>query len=195
MNQNFYDENDSDKIVLSAVNTLIHTINEMPFETIEEMENNQTAQLALFVINETKRDVLGMGWDFSSDYNYPFVPDENGKIGIPYNVLDITGYGNRDIVMRQWQLYDRAKRTNIFTETIYCDVIWDIPFNEITHPIRNYITLKASRTFQARTIGDSNAFAYSDKELEDAYTSARQSESRTGQYNILKSINAGSMIC
>lgn len=193
MNQNFYDENDSSKIVLSAVNTLIHTINEMPFETIEEMENNQTAQLALLTLNETKKDVLAMGWDYNSDYNYPFVPNEDGIIGIPYNVLDITGCNNNNIVMRQWQLYDRTNHTNIFTETVYCDVLWDFPFNEITHPIRNYITLKASRAFQARTIGDSNAYAFSDKELEDAFTSARHSESRTGQYNILRNIKASGL--
>lgn len=181
------DENDSSKLLLSAINTLLQTINELPIETTDDLSNSTTAQLAEMTINEVKREVLSMGWDFNTDEKYPFPPDINGNINIPANVLDIVASNGKNFIMRDWRLYNKDEFTFVFDEAVPCDVVWNADFNSLTHPLRHYITIKAARVFQARTIGDQVAYAYTVKDEDEAYIAARRSEGRTGRYNMLES--------
>lgn len=187
------DEHDSSKLLLGAINILLQTINELPIETTDDLANSTTAQLAEMTINEIKKEVLSEGWHFNSDKNYPFPPDVSGYISIPYNVLDIIASNGKNYIMRDWKLYDKDNFSFIFDEAVECDVVWDMDFNSLTHPIRRYITIKASRVFQARTIGDQAAYTYTTVDEEDALQVARRSEGRTGRYNMLESEEYGSI--
>lgn len=181
------DEFDSSKLLLTSINILLQTINELPIESTDDLINSTTAQLAEMTIMEVKKEVLSQGWHFNTDKRYPFPPDVNGYISIPANVLDIVSTVN-NVIMRDWKLYDKNKYSFIFEDAVPCDVVWNMDFNSLTHPIRHYITIKAARVFQARTIGDQVAYAYTTKDEEDAYLSAKFSESRTGKYNMLSSM-------
>ena len=184
------DEWDSSKLLLTAINILLQTINELPIESTDDLANSTTAKLAEMTILEVKRAVLSSGWDFNSDFSYPFPPDISGTIAIPYNVLDIKATQS-NIIMRDWKLWDRDNLTFTFTEPVPCNVIWDMDFNALTHPIRHYITIRSARIFQARTIGDQLSYTYTAKDEEDAYMEARFSEGRTGDYNMLTSADYG----
>lgn len=187
------DEHDSSKLLLASINILLQTINELPIENTDDLANSTTAQLAEMTINEIKKEVLSEGWHFNTDKNYPFPPDTSGTITIPYNVLDIVASGGKNYIMRDWKLYDKDTFSFIFDEAVECDVVWDMDFNSLTHPIRRYITIKASRVFQARTIGDQAAYTYTTVDEEDALQVARRSEGRTGRYNMLESEEYGSI--
>lgn len=180
-------EYDSSKLLLTAINTLLQTINELPIENDTDLQHSTTGQLAEMTIMEVKKTVLSEGWYFNTDKNYPFPPDSYGIISIPFNVLDIVASGGKPYIMRDWRLYDKTNFTSEFKDSVKCDVIWDIDFNSLTHPIRHYITIRASRIFQSRTIGDTSAYSYTVKDEEDAYITARGSESSTGRYNMLSS--------
>lgn len=180
------DEYDSSKLLLTAINTLLQTINELPIENTDDLAYSETGKLAEMTIIETKKEVLSQGWNFNTDKEYPFPPDTAGIIAVPPNVLDIVA-SNDAIIMREWKLYDRQNFTFEFDEPVKCTVVWDVDFNSITHPLRHYITIKAARVFQGRTIGDQTAYAYSQKDEEDAYLTARYSEARTGKFNMLTS--------
>lgn len=187
------DEHDSSKLLLASINILLQTINELPIDSTDDLANSTTAQLAEMTINEVKKEVLSQGWHFNTDKNYPFPPDTMGAISIPYNVLDIVASGGKNYIMRDWKLYNKDTFSFIFDEAVECDVVWDMDFNTITHPIRRYITIKAARIFQARTIGDQAAYAYTSQDESDALTDARHSEGRTGRYNMLESEEYGSI--
>jgi len=165
----------------------LQTINELPIEDDTDLANSTTGQIAEMTIIEVKKKVLSEGWDFNTDKNYPFPPDLSGEIAIPYNVLDIVASGGKNYVMRDWRLYNKDDFSFEFEEAVDCDVVWDMDFNALTHPIREYITIRAARVFQARTIGDQLGYSYSQKDEEDSYINARTSESRTGRYNMLTS--------
>lgn len=177
-------EYDSSKLLLTAINVLLQTINELPIETDADLANSTTGQLAEMTIIEVKKAVLATGWDFNTDSGYLFPVDATGEIPIPLNVLDIVGT-NKPIIMRDWRLYDKGTSSSKFTEPVACDVVWDMDFNSLTHPIRHYITIRAARVFQARTIGDASSYTYTAKDEEDAFLSAKMSEERTGKYNML----------
>lgn len=187
------DEHDSSKLLLASINILLQTINELPIETTDDLANSTTAQLAEMTINEVKKEVLSQGWHFNTDKSYPFPPDISGTISIPFNVLDIVASNGKNYIMRDWKLYNKDSFSFIFEEAIPCDVVWDMDFNSLTHPIRRYITIKSARIFQGRTIGDQVAYAFTTQDESDALIAARYSEGRTGQYNILESQEYGSL--
>lgn len=187
------DETDSSKLLLSAINILLQVVNELPIESDTDLQNSTYGQLAEMTIIEVKKEVLSQGWSFNTDENYPFPPDVNNEINIPYNVLDIVASAGKNYIMRDWKLYNKDDFTFNFTESVPCNVVWNMDFNSLTHPIRHYITIKASRVFQARTIGDQATYSYTAKDEEDAYMSARFSEGRTGRYNVIESQEYGSL--
>jgi len=176
---------DSEKALLDAVNVLLESIGELPIEVEEDYDLMVEARQARTKIIEVKRSVLGEGWDFNRDTDWVFPTDPQGFVPVPANVLDVTA-NEGDIISRNWKLYSRKLQTHVFDDAIKCDVVWDVDFNTITHPIRHYITIRAARIFASKTIGDANEYKFNAEDEEDARLSARRSESRTGQYNMLK---------
>lgn len=180
-------ENDSSKFLLSAINILIATANELPLVDDVDLASSTIGQIAESTIEEVKKAVLSEGWNFNTDENYPFPPDTQGYISVPASVLDITSSDNQNIIIRDWRLYDKANFTHVFEEAVNCDVLWNMDFNSLTHPIRYYITIRAARIFQGRVIGDTDVYSFTSQDEEDAYIACRQSESRTGKYNMFTS--------
>jgi len=183
-----------EKLLLEAVNILLQSIGQFPIETEADFDVLEEARLAKQTLIETKRAVLSEGWDFNTDDAWEFVPSEPAyslgggfEIPVPTNVLDITAERG-DVIIRDWKLYSRKNQSFMFTETVKCKVIWDMDFDTLSHPLRHYVTIRASRLFAARTIGDKNAVAYSIADEEDAYLSCRRSEGRTGRYNMFNSL-------
>ncbi len=177
---------DSSKFFLASVNVMLQMINELPISDDVELAEILEAQLAASVLIETKKEVLAEGWDVNKDLAYSFPQDASGFIAVPANVLDISS-SDGNIIMRNWNLYNKEKQTSIFLEPQDMDVIWDLDFNSITHPLRNFITVRAARKFQARTIMNVDVYGYSQSDEEDAYLVARRSEGNTGRYNMLTS--------
>ena len=177
---------DKENLLMDAVNILLQTIDELPVEAEEDFDNLIEARIARSNLIEVKRAVLSEGWDFNQDTNWIFPLDIRHMIPVPQNVLDITA-ARSDVIMRNWRLYSKSDQSHIFEEEVPCDVVWDLDFNAISHPLRHYITIRAARIFQTRMIGDEKQAKYNEFDEEDAHLSARRSESRTGQYNMLSS--------
>ena len=177
---------DSTKFFLYAVNVLLQVIGERPIADDVELAEIEEAQQASSVLIEVKKEVLSEGWDFNTDEGYTFPTDLAGYISVPSTVLDIAS-ADGDVVVRDWRLYSKSNQSAIFTEPQDMNVIWDMDFNTLTHPIRNFIMIRAARKFQARQIGGGDAYTFTSQEEEEAYLIARRSEGFTGQYNILTS--------
>lgn len=175
---------DSSKFFLASVNVMLQMINELPVADDIELAEILEAQVASSVLIETKKEVLSEGWDVNSDTDYEFPQDANGFIAVPANVLDISSTDG-DIIMRNWNLYSKKDQTAIFDKAQKMDVIWDLDFNTLSHPIRNFITIRAARKFQARTVMDKGVYGYTQQDEEAAHGIARRSEGFTGRFNIL----------
>jgi len=177
---------DSSKFFLYAVNVMLQMINELPVNDDVELAEILEAKIASSVLIETKKEVLAEGWDFNVDTSYEFPQDSEGYISVPSNVLDVSS-SDGDLIMRNWKLYSKSKQTSIFDSPQTMNVIWDLDFNTLSHPLRNFITIRAARKFQARTIMDKAVYGYTQQDEEDAYIIARRSEGFTSDYNILNS--------
>ena len=180
------EENNTSKLFLNAVNKLLRSINEPPIDTEEDINSLEEASIAATTLIETKREVLTEGGKFNRDDNYSFPQNDEGIIVIPANVLDISS-SDGNLIMRDWRLYSISGQTAIFDEPQSLNVIWDMGFNSLTHPIRNYITIRATRIFQAEQVMDTSLYAYNQNDEEQAYMLARRSEGRIGNFNMLNS--------
>ena len=172
--------------MLDAINILLETINEQPIIDPEDVAHIAEAQQAQRKILEAKREILSQGWDFNTDHDWVFPLGVGGMIPVPTNVLDLTA-SRADVIIRNQRLYSKSDQSHIFTEEVSADVVWDMDFNTLTHPLRRYVTLVAANLFVKRTIADKVSIAYTKEDIQDAETNARRSESRTGQYNMLTS--------
>lgn len=179
-------ETDTSKLLLHSVNVLLQLIGEAPIETEEDISNVLEAQIAYDVIIEAKKEVLSDEWDINYDESYSFPVDSNGYIPIPYNVLEINSTDG-DLLIRNWQLYSKSSQSIRFDEAQSVNVVWDVLFNSLPHAIRNYITIKAGRKFQARQIMDTAVYAYTKDDEEEAEIIARRSNGRTIKPNMYDS--------
>jgi hypothetical protein len=177
----------TEKLLLDSVNILLKAINQLPIETEADYDVLIEARLARDTLIEVKRAVLSEGWDFNTDKNYLLPIDNQGMIPVPSNVLDLQAVAGNNLIIRDWRLYDKDRQSFVFDEAQKVNIIWDMDFNSLTHPIRHYITIRAARIFISRTIGDTTAVGFTQLDEEDAYLACRRSESRTNKYNMFRS--------
>ena len=74
---------------LEAVNTMLNTIGEAPVNTLVNM-TSVDALAALSVLQNVNRGVQVEGWFFNSEYDYPLVPDLDGNLPLPTNLMSLT---------------------------------------------------------------------------------------------------------
>lgn len=156
--------------LLGAVNQLLGSIGEQPVASLEDPGLSVDVSLAKNLVTQVSREVQMVGWDFNTDRDYPMVPDINGVIAFPASALKVDSEPSEgmEIVQRGSQLYDRLKRTFIFDKTIKCEVVWFFPFEEIPQAARHYITVRAARMFQDRTVGAADLHGYQAQDELDA---------------------------
>ena len=81
-------------------------------------------EMAELILDEVSSAIQAEGWVFNTEYSYPFTPDGNGNVIIPYNVLSLDSNGLKDefLVIRQGKLYDKATHSFVFEGEQLLDV-------------------------------------------------------------------------
>jgi|TARA_B110000093_G_scaffold163276_1_gene186008 hypothetical protein len=172
---------------LEAVNTMLNTIGEAPVNTLVNM-TSVDALAALSVLQSVNRGVQVEGWFFNTEYDYPLVPDIDNNLPLPTNLMSVDSSEvstKHDLVQRGSRAYDRKNHTYTFTETVKCNLILLLAFEEIPEAARNYITLRASRILQDRLLGSDSLHGMNREDEYQALTSLRLIESQNADYNIL----------
>jgi len=172
---------------LEAVNTMLNTIGEAPVNTLVNM-TSVDALAALSVLHSVNRGVQVEGWFFNTEYDYPLVPDLDNNLPLPTNLMSVDSSevsNKHDLVQRGSRASDRKNHTYTFTDTVKCNLILLLPFEEIPEAARNYITLRASRILQDRLLGSDSLHGMNREDEYLALTSLRLIESQNADYNIL----------
>lgn len=142
---------------LAAVNTIIAAIGESPINSLDEQPTHDVT-VALNTLREISGEVQSEGWNWNTEDDYPLVPNISKEIVVPANVIRVhfREPDSRDVVLRGQRLYDRAGHTYKFDGTLSATITFLLPFEELPETARRYITLKALRIFQERTVGSGN---------------------------------------
>lgn len=143
---------------LQAVNTLLSGIGQAPVISLDQA--NPEIAIASNILDQVTREVLGEGWNFNTEQQYPFTPDNNGFIFVPPNVLSLADNKTEtrqdfQLVLRDGKLYDKLSHSFVFPvgTPVPCDVVWLFDFEDLPQPFKDYIISRSTRVFAGRTQG------------------------------------------
>lgn len=173
---------------LEAINTILSVIGESPISSLSDISSVADAVIAQSTLSEVNRQVQTKGWHFNTEYDYVLSVSASGEIIVPSNFLRVDSYGDDqgvDVTQRGARLYDRTNHTYIFTKSIKCEAVVLLPFEELPQAARHYVTIKAARVFQSRTVGSDALYQFTAMDERDALFDLKRAEGITGDYNIL----------
>ena len=171
---------------LEAVNVMLSSIGEAPVSSLTS--GLIDAELAETILGNINREVQSQGWNFNREYNYPLKPDSvSQEITIPTNTMRVDGMDKTDkidITQRGTRLYNKANYTYVFEGIVKVNITFLLGFTEIPEVARRYITLRAARVFQDRTIGASDLHTFQQRDELEALIELRELESDHADLNI-----------
>ena len=184
---------------LEAVNIMLHVISEAPVNSLTGTLPLD-ASLAKSTLEEINREVQSAGWVFNERYKYILSLDINSKIPLADNImrvdLDVNKYSptTYDVIKQGSFLYNKVENTFVFDKALEAKVILYLDFTDLPENARRYITIKASRIFQDRTIGGNNLHKYNSIDESNALAVLRQEEAQTANHSIFNNYDTWSII-
>lgn len=144
---------------LEAVNAILRNAGITPVNSLtDDVLDLENAQATLRQISV---DLQTEGWWFNTEHLFPLTPNGSNQLAVPVNTLkaDVDGSDRfcKDYVLRGSIFYDRENHTSTITEATTVTLVRALAFEELPSTARRYVTLAASRQFQAQEIGDPNA--------------------------------------
>ena len=195
---------------LQAINQMLAAVGQAPVTSIDTQDQlykydpdtdsytqlnlptNPDVAMAQLTLFEISREVQSEGWVFNREYNYLMTPDSTTeKIAYPANCLQMdlsnavehrSKYGNKDTIRRDNYLYDKTAHTDIWTEPVYCDMLWLFDWDNVPRPIQDYIINKASAIYSLRLIGDQNLYQALTIRSAESRASALEYDTQQGDY-------------
>lgn len=166
---------------LKAVNIMLRIDGEAPVSTLDDTGFSEVAG-ALATLEEISREEQTRGWAFNTDYARQFSPDAmSGHIELPDDVLWIRPSHfsiGLDIVERDRKLYNLRTNSYVFTQPVWLDVCYFLPFDSLPSYARNLIAIRAGRRYQKNATGSQRQDMFTREDEEDARAEMKKAEGR-----------------
>ena len=179
---------------LQAINQMLAAVGQAPVTSIDVDQNddptNPDVAMARETLRQVSKEVQAEGWTFNREYHYPIVPNIDGEIVIPLNVLqmdldeDVVSNKDKDSIRRDGKLYDRRNHTfNWGTTTVYCDILWMFDWDDLPGPVLDYILAKASAKYSLRIVGDPQLYQALSMQASECRAYALEYEAQQGDFS------------
>jgi len=175
---------------LQAVNIMLSTIGEAPVNSITGTTTVDVST-AKNILNETSMSIQSQGWNFNTHENYKSLSlDSDNKVPLPANCVKADAnsqFRHLNYTIRGGFLFDMEKHTDVFTSApASVDLVLVQQFDDLPEYARQYITMKASRRFAARFIGDKEITQLIGQDENEALMAFHQADSQESDINILE---------
>lgn len=168
-----------------AINIVLQILGEQTLDENTQVTDVYEAEEADRVIENIKTEVLSSGWSFNTEESWTLLPDTDGYIVIPENMLRVdASETSSKYVRNDGKLYNTETKSYKFTDAVEVDVVWDVAFNDIPFAFQQYITLKAGRVLYQRLVGDTTTINLLIQDERDAKLNAMTHEDNVNDYNI-----------
>ncbi len=168
-----------------AINICLTTIGESPVPSTTSIVGHYEAELADTIIGEAKTEILAEGFQFNTDDNWDLVPDTQGYITIPADVISVDGTSRGDdLIERAGKLYNKADNTYKFTSTQKLSIVWDLAFDTLPIPMQSVVVAAAKLKLYTRVIGVDSMVGQLQRELQDTRSLMITEDLRSGDYSI-----------
>lgn len=164
---------------LEAVNSMLRAIGQSGVQSLSSEDGNADSENAQATFQMVLKEILGEGWHFNTDKNFPIDPNELGEIVLPANTLRIDTVWkskNTDLALRGGKLYDRVNHTFAIGKTVYVDLVVGLEFEDLTQTTRRYIAIRAARRFAGEELASSGASKLSEKDEAEARVRMEQED-------------------
>lgn len=170
---------------LAAVNRILSNIGQSPVTVLDS--GNPLVEMAELILDEVTSAIQSEGWVFNTEYSYPFLPDSNGEIVIPDDILALDDKATADnfLVQRRGKLYDKASHSYQFDGKQELDVVWLVDFTDMPEAFREYATIRAANVFAGRSVGSQEAVAFGQREEVMARATCLEYDTQQGDYNMV----------
>lgn len=174
---------------LEAVNIILSGIGEAPISSFAEVTAD--VSLARNILAEISRETQTEGWQWNTEDDFPLTPDAaKGEIKLPPTAIRVhfREPDDRELTIRGQRVYDRVNHSFIFSPGVRILVTLTLllPFEDLPEAARRYITLKAARVFQERTVGSGALYDFQQADEARARALMLAEERRQDRPNILK---------
>lgn len=175
---------------LQAVNIMLTTIGEAPVNTITGTTSVDVS-VAKNILDETSMSIQTQGWNFNTVYNKSLTKDADNKVPLPSNCVQADAHDDfryRNLIIRAGYLYDVDNDTDVFTGDLpNLNLVLVQQFEDLPEYARRYITMKSSRRFAARFIGEEALVTLTIQDENEAMLAFKLADSRSEDNNILTS--------
>lgn len=171
---------------LEAINIMLSCIGHNSINTLEGVKSAFITSAENLLDTETKRLQL-QSYDFNTEDNYPLIPDVDGFIKVPKNVVSINypqDYLNRYTV-RKGKLYDKVEHSFIIKQPLKVSITFALPFEELPEVVRYYIAILSAYKFTKRELGSQAVCVYTKEDVEEAKQAFLESELDLGNYSMI----------
>lgn len=174
---------------LEAVNIILSGIGEAPISSFAEVTAD--VSLARNILAEISRETQTEGWQWNTEDDFPLTPDAaKGEIKLPPTAIRVhfREPDDRELIIRGQRVYDRVNHSFTFPSGVRILVTLTLllPFEDLPEAARRYVTLKAARVFQERTVGSGTLYDFQQADEARARALMLADERRQDRPNILK---------
>ena len=174
------------KSELNAVNDVLGAIGQSPVTTLEF--NNPEVFLVYQLLQQVLTDTLSEGWTFNTDREIVYTPNQDGRIVIPPNVLQIDGSGesvNRstDLVNRNGLLYDKNKNSNKFDGPVSVNQTVLVELDQLPIPFYRYVVAQASVRAASELVNSTDLYKLLTQTASQLRAALLEYECNTGDYS------------
>lgn len=178
---------------LDAVNTLLATIGSQPVNSVDAPSVD--VSMAKQTLKEISLATQAHGWYFNTDQKRVWSPDNGGIIYIPASVMSVdNAYGiaeDRKVTPRpnaakfgRMCLYDTTNNTFLFSTAVTTKTVYAFDWGGLPQAARQYITVRAARVFQDRTVGSEKHHSFTLRDEQYALAELKRLESEIGDHSI-----------
>ncbi len=176
-------------IRLDAINQMLAGIGEAPVSTEDSLHPD--VLVASAILDRCLEKVLENGWWFNIERGITLPVSTDNKVQVPSGTLQVDPVDtSSNYVRRGDYLYDKANATYEIGESVKCDLVIELTFNELPISAQIYIAADATYQLQLSEVGDENKLRRLEVLRKEAWTVLRSTELRNMDYNALNTPTA-----
>lgn len=162
---------------------MLATLGERPVPSLATPHRFMTAARA--ALDSKLRLLLAIGWWFNTETN-TLVPGVDDKITLGGDVLAVKPPAAKShYQMRGSKLYDGSTGTYTITESLTCEIVRLLPFEDVPESVAAYIAADAVVKFQSDYDGDTDKLRRLREDRDTARMLAVADQTRYTQANLL----------
>lgn len=167
--------------LLDAVNALLLAVRISNVMSLNAADLNEDASGALDTITKVAREVQLRGYGFNTEQQYAIDPGTDGSIVLPANTAKVRSArcGTKRLVQRGLMLYDATNHTFNIGETVWCDLVVYLGYNDMPESFKLYVTALAARRWCLPKLPAQATFSYTAEMVASAQSLAEEDDSES----------------